>query len=519
MSKISRLKRLEEALAQKQKQKELEADRALHQEILKKHAQAHKGTVTLDRRTFLESGVLSMSAYVLGPTILGMVSGLSESARAQVLECPVPVTNGGPAPFINLHLSGGFQTLSSATPRTTAGARLGSYIRLGLGANPTFVNNVFANQAELFDVPTAGQGFLKGLRAGAQATTLSNAALVTVPIRDNGDSEQRFSILGLVERAGRAGTKLAYLRNGGNADTGINGTGAFNIVTKVNPTNIGSTQALLNSVNLTGALARLSAPQQQKLARTIQNLNAEQASRITGLNGGQEMARLVHCATDQNIKNLAGGGPVLDPAQVTGMPAIWGNNFANVTGPGSGSFNMQAIAAITNNVLNGNAAGAAINVGGFDIHANGDRPRTDQEIGAFNIGLTVGRMLESARLLNSKLFIHITTNGSVVNAGGTLADRFNNDDNNGNCFGASHFIMYDPAAPVTTTSALPQQIGGLTANGNVDNTQFTSVVEVGEAAAFYNYMVFSGLEGQFDRAMAGLRTFSAAEKAMMRKKA
>lgn len=519
MSKISRLTRLEEALKEKKLRKELEEREKAAQEKIRVYCESsgHKRPTT--RREFLESGLLTMSVSMLGPSFLTILSQLSPEAQAQAMggECPAPVAGAaGPVPFINLHLAGGVATLAMATPRTTAGARLGSYTRLGLGANPTFVNNIFANRAELFD-NGAGQGFLRGLQAGAQATTLANAALVTVPIADNGDSSQNFSILGLVARAGRAGTKLSFLRSGGNTATGINGTSAFNINTAVNPININSTQAILNSVTATGALARLTPAQQTTLARTIQNLNAEQAARITGLNGGQEMAKLVRCATDQNLKNLAGGGPVLDPRGVTGMAGVWGN-FANTTNAGGGTFNNDAIAAIVNNVLNGNAAGAAINIGGFDIHANGPRPRTDQETGHFNIGQAIGRMLESARLLNTKVFIHITTNGAVVNAGGTPADRFNDDDNNADCFGASHFIMYNPAAPVATLGLQPQQIGGLTATGNVDKTVFTSTVNDGEVAALYNYIVFStGSDTLFDQVMAGIKQYTPAQKAIMRK--
>lgn len=263
---VSRLKLLEKKIAERKARKLAEADATLHKEQINAYLKdsGHEKPVT--RRDFLQTGVMTMSASMLGPSILGMVSQFSPEVQAQVLgACPtVAAAGSGPVPFLHLHLAGGFQTLSAATPRTTIGARLGSYTRLGLGANPTFVNNVFANGAELFD-HGANQGFLRGLQAGAQASTLLNAAMVTVPIRDNGDSEQRFSMLGLVERAGRAGSKLAFVRSGGNANTGIDGQGAFNRVTSVAPTQIGRTADILNSVSLTGALARLTQSQQLKL--------------------------------------------------------------------------------------------------------------------------------------------------------------------------------------------------------------------------------------------------------------
>lgn len=520
MGKISRLKQLEEKILRKKMQKQREEDHAMHMEKIKKYCEhpGHKKPVT--RRDFLEVGVLGMSAMMLGPSIHSILSRLSPEAYAQAVgECPSVAAAGGPVPFINLHLAGGFQTLSAVTPRTTAGARLGSYTRLGLGATPNFVNDVFANGAELFDnangQANVNQGFYRGLLNGAQASTLANAALVSVPIRDNGDSDAiQVSILGLVDRSGRAGSKLGFLRRNGDADTGINDRAAFNIVTSIQPQNINNTAAIVNSVQFSGALARLTNPQQVRLARAIQSLNAEQASRITGLNGGKEMANLIKCATDKNISNLEGGGPQLDPRNVPGMNAIW-NNYANTNSTeANGAFNNDSIAAIVNNVLNGNAAGAAINIGGYDIHNNNNR--VNQENGAFSIGQCVGRILESARLINSKVFIHISTNGANVNAGGTPADGFNNDD--GGDFGCAHFIAYDPAAPVQTTSDLPQQIGGLTAQGNVDRNVFTSNPSDTGAAIFYNYCLFSGGgEALFNQVMTGIKTYSAAEKAIMRK--
>ncbi|MGE0763984.1 MAG: hypothetical protein AB7N80_11950, partial [Bdellovibrionales bacterium] len=413
-NKISRLKRLEEALERKQRQKDLEADQALHKQQLQKHLANHPHErKPITRRTLLEAGVYSTVGYMLGPSIATILGTLSEEAYAQVMgECPTPPPAGvGPAPFINLHLSGGYQPLSAVTPRMTNGNRLDSYTRLGLGTAPAFVNNVFANRAELFD-NGANQGFLRGLLASAQATTLSNAALVTVPVRDNGDSDQRSSILGLISRAGRAGAKLNYLRQGGEADTGISGLPTFGITTSVRPLQVNNINSVLNAIQPTGALARLTTAQQLRLGRAIQSLNAAQAASITGLNGGPQMAKLAQCATDQNIKNLEGGGAAINPRDIAGMAAIW-NNFAQTNGVVTGNFNNDAISAMVVNVLNGNAAGAAINVGGYDIHGGGNNSRQDQETGAFNIGLCVGRMLESARLLNSKVFIQITTNGAV----------------------------------------------------------------------------------------------------------
>ena len=524
MSKVSRLKRLEEKIKAREQQKSLEEMQQHHQHLVNEHLKSpgHKKPTT--RREFLEAGVISLAGYVLGPSIFSILSTLSPEAIAQALPtCPSPAVGSGtgPAPFINFHLEGGFQTLAIATPRGyTSGERISNYSRLGLGQAPTFATNAFPNS--IIDMPNRGagsnSGFYQGIMSVASAATRSNTSWVTVTYRDNGDSgDPQFSMLGQVASLGRIGSKTGFLRgDGGDGPTGISGKAAFNILSSPTPVRISNTISFQNSIQAVGALAQLSQDQQLKVARTIQSLNLEQAASIAGVNGGQKLNDLIYCATDQNINKLQGGGADINPRTAfNGQLAQLFNNFANANSPGSNdAFSMEAIATMVLNTVNGNSAGCAINIGGFDIHNNANRVL--QEAAMFQFGRVVGASLETARLAGSKVFIHISTNGSNNNQGGTADSAFDSDTSD---YSGAHFLMYDPAGPVPVSGT---QIGGLIESGNSlgkvnTETPIGSQVEDGVAAVYLNYVAFSGLqEIDFDRTIG--KNFSSSQKAYMRKK-
>jgi hypothetical protein len=198
------------------------------------------------------------------------------------------------------------------------------------------------------------------------------------------------------------------------------------------------------------------------------------------------------------------------------MTAIW-NNFQDTAGGGK-TYNTDVHALIAYNVLNGNAAGAGIEIGGHDEHASHNN-RQEQEQSSFQIGALVGRILATANLLNSKVMVQITQDGSVVCNGGTPTDKFNDDDNQGNCVGGSIVFMFNPTGPIQTMGGA--QIGGivkstnLNQNARVDANYFTSNVRMAQAAIFYNYLVFKGQEAKFDQILPN--TLSVQQKTMIRR--
>src|SRR5688500_15582114 len=112
----------------------LENQQKENKKLLAQYMKDPKHKKPTNRRGFLEAGLISMSGWILGPT-LAQLTGMLEAHAAN---CPAPNLNAGPAGFIHLHYSGGFQTLASCTPLTTGGQTLANYSALGLGTSPTF---------------------------------------------------------------------------------------------------------------------------------------------------------------------------------------------------------------------------------------------------------------------------------------------------------------------------------------------------------------------------------------------
>jgi hypothetical protein len=482
----------------------------------------HKMPTT--RRDFLEVGFYTTGVTLLGPSLATLLSKISPEAHAATLaDCPV-ASDVGPVAYIHIHVSGGMQQLSLITPKSVNNERLDNYSRLGLGVTPTFVDNVFGNTADVYDNVSNGAnaGFLSGLRSTASAATLKKVAAVTVPYKDNGDSDNfPFSIMGLISASGRSGSKLNVLGTDNSAtgvDAGIQS--AYNI-TPATPLRVQNLASITQAVQLGGALAALNAAQKEQLALAIQNLSDTQKASIQGISGGANAVKLIECATGQNYKNAKEGAGAIDPVTAPNaaqLAAIW-NNFQS-TNNGGKTYTQNVYSLIAYNVLQGNAAAGGINIGGHDIHAS-HNDRIQQEQSAFEYGALLSRIFSTAELLNKKVFVHLTTNGSVVNNAGTPTDKFNDDDNNGNCTGGAHFFMFDPAKP-NGPAVSSSTIGGiikstnLNQNARVDATAFTSLVQDGQASVFLNYDLFStGTDRNFERVLPN--RYSAAQKNIMKK--
>lgn len=521
------MKRRNKVTTLDQKQHELQVQAALkqnyveYQQKLEQYLKAddkHKRPTT--RRDFLEVGFWTSSVSLLGPSIETLMERLSPAYGA-TLECPAPVASKA-VPFLHIHVSGGVHPLGYITPRASDGSPLSNYTRLGLGAAPTFTTDAFKNGAEIFNntVNGAGAGFYTGWMEATTPEIRSKTSALVVPWSDNGDSDGfPFSIMGLVASSGQTGQKMGVLGTNASqtgSDPGIQS--AYNIFAAT-PLQVQSLASITNAVSFAGALNNLTQSQKAKLVRTIQGLSDAQKAKIMGISGGENAAKLIECATDQNVKNVDEGAGAIDPAAggtSTQMAAIW-NNFQPLVTAGNKTFNNNINSLIAFNVANGNAAAGAINIGNHDQHAS-HQDRIQQEQSAYAIAKLIGQSIATAALLGKKMCIQMTTNGSNVISGGNPTDKYNNDDNQGDCTGGSLVFFYDPAGVNSIGSA---QIGGvvnsadLSRNGRVDATQFTSNVLLAQTAVFYNYCLFRGDAAAFENLLPGRLT--AAQKLAVRR--
>ena len=115
-------------------------------------------TFPRSRREFLSSGLISLSATVMAPTLFSLINNRAQAAEG----CPV----GDPSlsPFIQINLAGGAALCANFVAGDEQGNLLSSYQRMGLGTTPS-LTRVCSNQAPF----ATGSGFLSGLQAGANA--------------------------------------------------------------------------------------------------------------------------------------------------------------------------------------------------------------------------------------------------------------------------------------------------------------------------------------------------------------
>lgn len=466
----------------KEKRKLLEKQ---HEEYLKKLADYQKSTghrKPVTRREFLNSGLIAFSGMMFAPSITSLFTKHNIAHAAE--SCAAA---GGPslAPFVNLNLSGGAALMANLVPMDAGGQPLPSYSIMGLGRTPTF-RDAFANNAK-WNGTGNGSGILRGIQSAASNSILNRSVAFTICSRSSDDSGTNpMNIAGLVTNAGLVGEKLANLGSR-DSDTGVRHKAAFG-VTPPAPLRVRDVNDVIDSIGFSGQLSNLNTNQQLRLAKMIKNLSDRQARELASLSGGENLKNLVACATGTNIANVQAGTAGIDPRQNNALSSIWDFNERSD----------RAYGAMVSNALNGNAGAVCLEMGGYDYHGQ-NRTNTDQK--DFNAGVVIGKTLATADNLNQKVFIHVTTDGSVSSVNSSGPSNFRGDRG-----GASTqiIIMFDPSgAPQSIGS---HQIGNFTAGQAVDEKTIVGNVEAGAAAAFVNWAKFSGQVDLIQKVLPGIFT-------------
>lgn len=457
-----------------EKQAELqEAKRKEIEKNYKDYCLSHnKRPVT--RRQLLSAGVLSFSATMTLPTLAGML--LPSEARAQALECPSAAGASSMASFVTINLAGGMAMAANFVPQDQGGQFLPSYNKMGLGDGQLPIDNEFGN------VPFAGQGIsrlLVGIRNTASAATLGNTAFVAIPVRSRDDSSMNpFDASGMVAKAGLIGTDLPNMGNS-SSDTGIR-----QMYAKVKPPTplvVGNYNDIAGALALgvTGPMRNWSDEQKTRLVRLVKNLSSSQVEKVNRQAGGRMLATLVNCAMGKNVELSTQPPPPVDVRQDAALAAVWGVQ------QNTGTNNREVIfGSMVNAGLMGNAGTIGLNMGGYDYH-NGTRTTGDTR--DEEAGEVIGRTLESASVLNKKVFIYVTSDGSVVSPVSDQRDApWRSDRGSAGC---AYIIAYDPAGRPQTSG---HQIGHFT-EGQAADDQFVTGgnPELAAAAAFANYLKFN----------------------------
>lgn len=429
------------------------------------------GTKPVTRRDFLGAGLLSFSATMTMPTLASLL--MPQQAFAQEA-CPSAAGAANMIPFVTLNLAGGAMLASNYVPMDQGGQPLPTYNKMGLGNGAVPIEREFGN------VPFAGNGISKlltELRNTATNSTLAKTAFVAIPVRSRDDfSMNPFDASGMIAKAGLIGTDLPNL--GSNSTI----TGIRQNYSKVKPPtpltvrNFTDIEGALGLGRTNGPLSPLEDSQKISLLKLISRLSGSQVEKVNANSGGRVLASLVECATNKNISIAEKPMPDVDVRLDSALANVWGvaqNTNSNDRNVVFGSMVKSSLTGLSGTV--------SLEQGGYDYH-NGTRTTGDQRDG--QAGATIGRILESAALLNKPVFIYVTSDGSCVSE--ISEDRAAPWRSDRGSAGMAFMICFNPAGRPQTNGF---QLGAFTSGQAADTNFITGgSPELTAAAVFANYL-------------------------------
>lgn len=458
-----------------------------------------------NRREFLASGMLGFSGYLVAPSILNVLS--SSAFAADASQCAVP-SAGLPA-FITLNLSGGASLSGNLPPLGEDRQPLPKYDLLGAGADQgVFTDNTKGSMmfqgVRVSGTQNAGvpAGFFwLGLKLRATQSTIDKTTLLAVATPSNDDTNANMAdASGMILAAGATGELLPNLGTSSNTGTGVGQTAA--LVKPQAPLIVRSYADIDGALKPAGTLAaRLTDSRRQKLLQLVNSLSGTQARTIAspGSATGSTLAKVVECATGQNIAISGNSDPGIDPGLNASVAGIWGISANNKTG---GTY---AQAAMVYSALQGKAATVGIDTNGNDYHGAGraNQNATDQRNGEM-----AGRILETAAALGKAVMIHVVSDGSVSSDGGSaFGANFNNDSGSR---GMNYIIAFNPVSrPKTKNDKYGNQIGFFTPGQGASNQSPVGTPTKGAVAVLANYLALAGQSSKLESIAPGV--FSGAD--------
>lgn len=439
----------------------------------------------LTRRELLGTGLINFSAAFTLPPLLSILAQ-HNVAQAQDIVC---AKGGNPSlvPFIHIDLAGGAALSANFVPQDEGLQPLKSYTLMGMGRTPN-LRYAFANNAPFFASGNQS-GILLSLETELTGTgVFENTVFSGVCVRTRDDSSQNpYNMTGMLTKAGRNGFILP--------DLGANRNNQAFVSPGV-PLTVGSFNDVVGAISVNGSLGRLSKTQQEKLFKTISNLSSSQGKSLASFSGGEQMQKLIKCATESNAEVVVNGADNVDPVNNADVANVWGIN-ANT----SKSSRDYVFATMVYNTALNNTASATLSLGGYDYH-NNTRSSGDQRDAA--AGIVIARVLRTLAVLQKKAFVIVTTDGAVncpsdENTGVWSSDR--------GAAGCLYMMAYDPLKPPSASS---YQLGHFNAGQAADTTSaIGGTPERAIAGIFANYLNFCGQLGQLESVAP--RTFSQQE--------
>ena len=134
------------------------------------------------------------------------------------------------------------------------------------------------------------------------------------------------------------------------------------------------------------------------------------------------------------------------------------------------------------NTITGQAGSSSFSKGGYDYHGNDRATVTD--VKDRDAGVLIGKILETARVLNKPVCLMVTSDGAVSFDRSTTATSNANSDRGSGCI--VFMFMYNPAGQPVTTDF---QVGNMTAGQSADSGVVTGgSPEAATQAVFLNWL-------------------------------
>lgn len=464
------------------------------------------------RREFLASGLLSFTGSLLAPTIPQLISS---SAWAQEVECSESTDNSLPV-FVHLQLAGGAALFANALPCKNNGAQFDNYARLGMGPQPNRAN-FFANNAPFWTQSSTSMGspmfnqFFSVLTASNDMDIVNQAAFIQISaesIDDTANNAQDIS--GMLQAAGLAGSQLPYLSAAG--------TNRFKgaVLPSANLLRSNSVAAIEGSIQYSGALGSFDGGNNKVaeihgvLAQLIENLNkyqVEQMARQPNSHESQKTFRnLIQCASQKNT-SIQGQSPIVD-IFASNYPG--GNDLATVWNK-NGVISNTLIDQVSHSIgacMSGMSPAAIIALGGYDYHVG--RTRAQANAKDLETGDVLARILQSAKRRNKKIFVFISTDGSLNSPNDSGADETVNWTGDVANRSMGYILAYDPTGTVSTSGFnggsyqdSSFQLNHFDPDYSVSNVNPMGAIDANDlyaSAVFLNYLNFAGKANLIDKA-------------------
>lgn len=497
----------------------------LHEPI--RHESAHKRPVT--RRDFLAQGFLSGGAAVMAPSMLGILApgtaGALDGPTQNLATNVCNIKNGaGKIPFICFDLSGGGNLVGSEVLVGQSGKQTNFLSAAGYalqGLPPSMVPNSGGTttfiDGSLGLLWHSDGAILRGIKTRAAAATQAGVNGAAIPaVSQNDTNTNPHNPMYGIAMTGANGQLLRLIGTDATTSGGNSMAPPDEVIASWTPSVITKGSDSAGLVN-TGLLTQLLAPADAvSVLESMQRISASKLSKVS---------TLLDSATDGTLKTNANCNyvkaaylaeqfpdasvlnPDIDPLIVDQSSGRGAGIFGQAEYLADGD--LQKTAAVMKLVVNGFAGAGTVQLGGYDYHGQG---RATGELRNFHAGVCIGACLEYAARRGKPLMIYVFSDGGI-NANTTVDStvdgrgKFMWQGDNGQV-ASPFFLVYNPKG---RTTAILNQIGSMTPDGNVDTSSSPAANSVNTLVqtVILNYLALHGQQGNFQAALTANRAVPA----------